>query len=79
MLKGWVVRRIEAYQQRGGSQHHFRIDCNFHPTCSEYTKQAILRFGLWRGGLLGVSRIRRCNCPDCPTVVSDPVPETLDK
>lgn len=35
--------------------------CRFHPTCSEYTYQAIDRYGFFRGGWLGFKRILRCN------------------
>lgn len=35
--------------------------CRFRPTCSEYTRQAILKYGFWRGGLMGAWRILRCN------------------
>ncbi|MFA6132123.1 MAG: membrane protein insertion efficiency factor YidD [Patescibacteria group bacterium] len=35
--------------------------CRFHPSCSEYSKQAIERFGLIKGGFLATSRILRCN------------------
>lgn len=35
--------------------------CRFTPTCSEYAKLAILKHGLWRGGLRAVGRILRCN------------------
>ncbi|MFW6235013.1 MAG: membrane protein insertion efficiency factor YidD [Spirochaetota bacterium] len=34
--------------------------CLYHPTCSEYAKQAIQQHGVWKGMLLGVSRIGRC-------------------
>ncbi|MBU4315385.1 membrane protein insertion efficiency factor YidD [Patescibacteria group bacterium] len=35
--------------------------CRFYPTCSEYSKQAILKYGIIRGGLKGIYRVLRCN------------------
>ncbi|MBI3232214.1 MAG: membrane protein insertion efficiency factor YidD [Candidatus Doudnabacteria bacterium] len=35
--------------------------CRFYPSCSEYTKQTIIKKGLWLGGVKGISRILRCN------------------
>lgn len=34
--------------------------CRFHPTCSEYTRQAVLRYGAARGLWMGLKRITRC-------------------
>ncbi len=47
--------------------------CRFYPTCSHYGYQAIYKHGAFKGGLMAVWRVLRCN-PFNPGGI-DPVPE----
>lgn len=40
---------------------YFPQTCRFHPACSEYSMQAIEKYGSLKGGLMAVKRILRCN------------------
>lgn len=35
--------------------------CVFFPTCSEYTKDAVLKYGVLKGVFMGTRRILRCH------------------
>ncbi|MBY0424624.1 MAG: membrane protein insertion efficiency factor YidD [Cytophagales bacterium] len=39
----------------------FPSSCRFTPTCSEYTKQAIIKHGAFSGIWLGIKRISKCH------------------
>ncbi|MEO8748301.1 MAG: membrane protein insertion efficiency factor YidD [Rhodanobacter sp.] len=49
--------------------------CRFQPSCSDYARIAVTRFGAWRGSLLALWRLLRCQ-PLC-TGGNDPVPESF--
>ncbi|MDD3013628.1 MAG: membrane protein insertion efficiency factor YidD [Candidatus Gastranaerophilales bacterium] len=58
MLKNTAILLIKIYQKI--SKYTPRI-CRFYPTCSEYTKQAIIKYGFFKGVQLGSLRIIRCH------------------
>lgn len=35
--------------------------CRFTPTCSEYTAEAIAKYGFWKGSWMGIGRLMRCH------------------
>ncbi len=55
----------------------FPPSCRFYPTCSEYSEEAILRFGVVKGGWLAVKRVSKCH-PFHPGGY-DPVPTSLKR
>ena len=61
-MKKILIFFINIYQKHISSLiSKERIHCKFHPTCSEYTKQAINKYGSVKGSLLGIKRILKCN------------------
>ncbi len=58
-MKSVAVRLIRAYQV--AISPLLPPACRFTPSCSEYTRQAIERYGLGRGVWMGLRRIGRCN------------------
>ena len=39
----------------------FPSTCRYSPTCSEYTKQSLVKFGLIKGSIVSIKRIIKCN------------------
>ncbi len=35
--------------------------CRYEPTCSHYTLEALKVHGLWKGGILSIKRVAKCN------------------
>ncbi|MCC5878908.1 MAG: membrane protein insertion efficiency factor YidD [Idiomarina sp.] len=72
MVATAILKAINLYQRTGGSGRWFGIRCNFTPTCSEYTRQAIAHCGVRRGLSLGWQRIRGCQHNDSFCICHDP-------
>ncbi len=75
-----AVLIINLYQKTLSFDHGFMGKvflntryCKFSPSCSEYTKKSIERYGLIRGGVLGFKRILKCH-PFSSKHGYDPVP-----
>ena len=53
---------IEFYQKRISPLiSALGHNCKYYPSCSEYTKQAIVKYGAIKGVFLGIFRLLRCN------------------
>jgi putative membrane protein insertion efficiency factor len=64
----WIIRLYQKTLSR-----MLPPACRFRPTCSQYSYEAINRYGALRGGWLAVKRISRCH-PFNPGGY-DPVPD----
>lgn len=55
-----VVRSMLAVY-KGSLSPFIGQQCRFAPSCSVYTAEALITHGFFKGSLLGLSRICRCN------------------
>ncbi len=62
---GFLLRQIRKYQTDIGPRMKERLGkqdiCRFEPTCSEYARQSIEKYGSFRGSLMTIGRLLRCN------------------
>ena len=57
-MKKIILKLIDIYQKIPLSSH---FKCKFYPTCSNYAKEAIEHFGIFKGGFFTIKRILKCN------------------
>ena len=57
-MKKIIIWIIDIYQKIPLKSH---TACVFLPTCSEYTKEAILKYGVLKGLFRGFVRVCRCH------------------
>jgi len=61
-MKYILIFFIKIYQK--AISPFYPLRCRFTPTCSEYTIQALKKYGVFKGLYLGIKRIARCR-PSC--------------
>lgn len=69
-MKSLLIVLIDIYRMYISPR--FPSKCRYVPTCSEYTREAIEKYGALKGSWLGIKRICRCH-PGHPGGY-DPVP-----
>ena len=73
-MKDVLIKMIGFYQRRISPL--FGARCRFYPTCSQYALEAIRIHGAFKGTVLAVRRLMRCNILFPGGV--DPVPPKKD-
>lgn len=58
MIKNAIIKIIDIYQKISKT---LPPKCRHYPSCSEYTKQAIEKYGPVGGIFIGMKRIIKCN------------------
>lgn len=61
-MKKFLIFLINFYQKNISPWLESKnIRCKYYPTCSEYAKQAIQKYGMIKGSGLAIKRILKCN------------------
>lgn len=51
----WLIDRYKAVSK------HTPRTCRYEPTCSSYTREAVEKYGVFKGLWMGMKRIMRCH------------------
>ena len=61
-MKKFLIFMLEKYQKNiSPIFSHYGVKCKYFPTCSEYAKQAIKKYGTIKGIFLSMKRFLKCN------------------
>lgn len=58
-MRGWVSKGLRAYKYLISPL--LGQNCRFHPTCSDYAREAVEKHGVMRGLGLALRRVGRCH------------------
>lgn len=67
------ISAVRTYEAVLGPALALAAQCRFRPTCSQYSIEAVRRFGIRRGLVLTAKRVLSCR-PGVPPGTPDPVP-----
>lgn len=74
MLKKIVIAAIRYYQKYISPMKP--PCCRFIPTCSQYAIEAVEEYGVWKGGLLALIRLSKCQpFHRQKSILYDPIPK----
>ena len=59
-MKRILLSCIRFYQKHLSGLKGYS-SCKFYPTCSKYSIEAIEKYGAFKGGILALWRVLRCN------------------
>ena len=59
MMQKLILSLIKFYQRAVSVRK--KPCCRFYPTCSEYARQAVTRYGAAKGSFLAAKRILKCH------------------
>lgn len=65
-MKIFILELIKIYQKTFSPDHGFIfsggfVKCRFFPSCSEYSYEAVERYGVFAGAKRSLLRVLRCN------------------
>jgi len=58
-MQKFLIATLRFYQK--AISPHLKYSCKYFPTCSEYSVQAVQKYGCFKGILKTIWRLLRCN------------------